>query len=164
MTGHAHVGHRRERSFGSDAHLCVTLHAGVHRVVFDPEVPVSLSAQLLIRRLLDKNPATRISLAEVKVGAVLCRPRPPCRAPPVVVLLTRVWSCCSSHRQRHSWILTGLEDPERWLEETDPAKSDRIQVSEEDVSQAFQIFVRGRAKSRVKGRAKRIKGRAKGSE
>jgi hypothetical protein len=124
-------------------------------VVFDPVVPVSLSAQLLVLHLLDKNPATRISLADVKVRPVPLVIQAAGRLRLVTApLLSRasmaiVCMCGGALHdgggrgcQRHPWILHGLEDPERWLDETDPAKTDRIEVSAEDESQAFSFFVR----------------------
>ena len=46
--------------------------------------------------------------------------------------------------QRHPWVLHGLDDPERWLAETDPGRQELIVVSEEEVSTAFSFFVRCR--------------------
>ncbi|KAK4051862.1 hypothetical protein OIV83_002567 [Microbotryomycetes sp. JL201] len=59
----------------------------------------------LLGRLLDKDPAKRITLAEVK---------------------------------RHPWVLRNLQDPQAWLKETDPIKSQSVDITEEDVKQATQ--------------------------
>ncbi|KAI9832959.1 MAG: hypothetical protein M1826_000738 [Phylliscum demangeonii] len=60
----------------------------------------------LLRRLLHKDPARRITLREVK---------------------------------RHPFVLQGIEDPVKWIEETDPARQfegKKIEVSHEDVEKA----------------------------
>ncbi|KAK4058389.1 hypothetical protein OIO90_000547 [Microbotryomycetes sp. JL221] len=59
----------------------------------------------LLGRLLEKDPAKRISLAEVK---------------------------------KHPWVLRNLENPQAWLRETDPVKSQSVDITEEDVKQATQ--------------------------
>ncbi|KAM0788369.1 hypothetical protein ACM66B_001509 [Microbotryomycetes sp. NB124-2] len=59
----------------------------------------------LLGRLLEKDPAKRITLAEVK---------------------------------RHPWVLRNLHDAQAWLKETDPVKSQSVDITEEDVKQATQ--------------------------
>ncbi|KAI9712626.1 MAG: hypothetical protein M1812_006806 [Candelaria pacifica] len=62
----------------------------------------------LLKRLLVKDPANRITLKEIKY---------------------------------HPWVLHGIKDPEKWLEETDPSRQShgkRIEVSNEEVAEAVK--------------------------
>ena len=54
--------------------------------------------------------------------------------------------------QRHPWVLHGLENPDKWLADTEPTKLGLIEVTDEEVSQAYSIFVRRRRPSPCTGR------------
>lgn len=55
--------------------------------------------------------------------------------------------------KQHPWVLQGIVNPQVWLEETDPAKSNdgrRIEVSSEDLDTAVTFGVFGKVKSVIK--------------
>ncbi len=75
----------------------------------------------LLKRLLIKDPAKRITMKEIKY---------------------------------HPWVVHGIKDPEKWLEETDPSRQSdgkRIEVSNEEVAEAVKpLSMLGRGMSRAK--------------
>ncbi|KAI9767939.1 MAG: hypothetical protein M1835_006964, partial [Candelina submexicana] len=75
----------------------------------------------LLKRLLIKDPAKRITMKEIKY---------------------------------HPWVVHGIKDPEKWLEETDPSRQShgkRIEVSNEEVAEAVKpLTMLGRMRSNAR--------------
>jgi len=81
----------------------------------------------LLGRLLEKDPTKRITLEQVKVCLITL----PLCFWAVLILL-------SSLLQKHPWVLRNLSSPESWLDATDPAQTDHVVVTEEDLQHATQ--------------------------
>ncbi|EWC45884.1 hypothetical protein DRE_04891 [Drechslerella stenobrocha 248] len=53
--------------------------------------------------------------------------------------------------KRHPWVLQGLEDPVRWMEESDPRRARPVEISREDVDHAVvPVTVLGRVRNSLR--------------
>lgn len=81
----------------------------------------------LLGRLLEKDPTQRITLEEVKVSLSFFFRS---------LLSTR--SLTLPFAQQHPWVLRNLASPASWLRATDPARTNHVTITDEDVQHATQ--------------------------